>query len=107
MLCASVPTCDDPVQILGDDRIFRRFDNRRKPAFGLVYQFALADIADRTRNQNAFCGHDWTKADLDRELGSSFAHAQKFHLRSHSPETRLGKETHSMESMPLAEMLRE
>ena len=90
------------VQILTDSAPFRFADFENC----FLQTFALADIANRARNQHALFRFQRTEADLHRELVPVLVQAVQFHARAHGPHARLGDETSAMAGMLAAQTLR-
>src|SRR5262249_6807113 len=102
-----VPTGNNRIQILGDNRISGRFDNSRQPESGRFRHSALADITDRTCNKDTIRRLNRTQTYLYRELLSIFTQCEQLEASSHRANSRLGEESDSVCLMSFTESTRD
>jgi hypothetical protein len=87
-LGGAVPAGDHAGEVLAEDRVLRRVDDRRQAAGRQLGLAPLADVADRRGDQRRVAGVDRAQADLDRELGAVAAATVQVEGDAHRPDLR-------------------
>ncbi len=90
------------VQILPDSTLLSFADFKN----GFLQPLALADVANRARNQHSLFGLQRTQADLHRKFVAVLVQGVQFHARAHRPHPRLREKVSAVRRMISPQSLR-